>query len=126
GVPGWRIVGTGDFNGDGRVDLIWQNDTTRQVTVWFMGGCDDSAPNLGGCDGSALNGWSWLASVGPAGWTIVGAADFNDDGHPDLLWQNDVTKAVIVWYMGGEQSDELLSWDYISVNGIPGWTATVR
>ena len=38
GVPGWSLVGTGDFNEDGQRDLVWQNDVTRQVGVWFMGG----------------------------------------------------------------------------------------
>ena len=24
--PTWHIKGTGDFNGDGRSDILWQND----------------------------------------------------------------------------------------------------
>ncbi len=23
--PSWRVVGTGDFNGDGNSDILWQN-----------------------------------------------------------------------------------------------------
>jgi hypothetical protein len=34
---GWTIVGTGDFNGDGMTDILWQ-DTTGQRVLWFMNG----------------------------------------------------------------------------------------
>ncbi len=90
-VSGWRIAGTADFNGDGKPDLMWQNDTDRSVAVWYMGGAQ----------GNTFLGDSWLAANGPAGWSIAGNADFNDDGKPDLVWQNDATRQVAVWYMGG-------------------------
>jgi hypothetical protein len=32
----------------------------------------------------------------------VSIADFNGDGHPDLVWQ-DATGASQVWFMGGAQ-----------------------
>jgi hypothetical protein len=31
------MVGTGDFNGDGKSDLLWR-DSSGNVTVWFMNG----------------------------------------------------------------------------------------
>jgi hypothetical protein len=35
GVPlDWHVIGTGDFNGDGRVDLLWHNNDGT-VTDWF-------------------------------------------------------------------------------------------
>jgi len=34
----WRIAGVGDFNGDGRPDLLWQNMTTGYLGIWFMNG----------------------------------------------------------------------------------------
>ena len=30
----WHVVGTGDFNGDGRTDILWRNDSGR-VTDWL-------------------------------------------------------------------------------------------
>jgi hypothetical protein len=36
----WRIVAAGDFDGDGKADLLWQNqeDQSRKVVIWFMNG----------------------------------------------------------------------------------------
>jgi kumamolisin len=33
----WHIAGAGDFNGDGFADLVWENTTTGQRAVWFLG-----------------------------------------------------------------------------------------
>ncbi|HUR80129.1 MAG TPA: FG-GAP-like repeat-containing protein [Thermoanaerobaculia bacterium] len=40
GVPNtaWRIISVGDFNGDGRVDLLWQSSNTDEAAVWIMNG----------------------------------------------------------------------------------------
>ena len=101
--PGWRVVGMVDFNGDKHPDLVWQNDTTRQVTVWYMGGAQ----------GNTLLSWNYLSGQ-VTGWKVVGVADFNGDGHPDLIWQNDASRQATVWYMGGASGASLLGWDYLA------------
>src|SRR6202040_2338201 len=35
--PSWHIVGTGDFNGDGDADIVWQN-TNGTPGIWLMNG----------------------------------------------------------------------------------------
>jgi hypothetical protein len=35
--PSWRIIGTGDFNGDGKSDILWQN-TDGLPFMWEMNG----------------------------------------------------------------------------------------
>jgi 5-methyltetrahydrofolate--homocysteine methyltransferase len=35
-VTDWRIAGVGDFNGDGKGDLVWQNTATGQRSIWFL------------------------------------------------------------------------------------------
>jgi len=61
GIPGWHVVAAADFNGDGVPDLVWMNDTTRQVTVHYYGGAG----------GATLQGWNWLNSAGVPTWSIV-------------------------------------------------------
>ena len=35
----------------------------------------------------------------PAGWSVVGVADFNGDGHPDYLLFNSSTRQTAIWYL---------------------------
>jgi acetaldehyde dehydrogenase (acetylating) len=35
GLP-FHIVGSGDFNGDGRTDILWHNETTGETQIWLM------------------------------------------------------------------------------------------
>jgi hypothetical protein len=119
GVPGWVVVGTGDFNNDGHPDVLWQNDTTRQVTIWYMGGIQ----------GNVFLSWNWLGdlgAVGVPGWVVAGTGDFNNDGHPDVLWQNDTTRQVTIWYMGGPQGNVFQGAAWVSVAGVPGWKVILR
>src|SRR5215211_2205268 len=70
---------TGDFNGDGRTDVLWQVDQSEFHNTWF------ASPD-GGLDltGVAFNGFT----MGDPNWAIAGTGDFNGDGVDDLLWRN--------------------------------------
>jgi hypothetical protein len=86
--PGWSVAGVGDFNKSGTADLVFQNQTTGQVAVWFM----ISYQYQGGV----------LLSAAPLpGWKLVGVGDFNKDGFPDLAFQNQTTGQIALWYMNG-------------------------
>ena len=112
---GWRVVGAGDFDGNGTPDLVWQYGPTRQVTVNYYGGVG----------GATYQGWNWLNEAGVPGWTVVGAADFNGDGVPDLVWQNNATAQVTVNYYGGSGGATYTGWNWLEPAGFPGWTAVV-
>src|SRR5262249_28735681 len=37
--PGtWKVVGIGDFNGDGRTDILWKDDASGDVELWLTNG----------------------------------------------------------------------------------------
>jgi len=33
---GWKMVATGDYNFDGKVDIVWRHSTSGQNVMWFM------------------------------------------------------------------------------------------
>ena len=58
----WKIRAVTDLNGDGRLDLIWQNQATGLLAAWFMNG----TARMG--DGLRLT----PDTVADTGWQIVG------------------------------------------------------
>jgi histidinol dehydrogenase len=87
----WKVVSVADFNQDGHPDLLWQDPVSGFAQIWY----------LGGAQGITLLGAADLDTTNP--WQIVGCADFNGDGFPDVLWQDPVSGTVQIWYMGGTQ-----------------------
>jgi hypothetical protein len=91
GLP-WRIVGTGDFDYDGRQDILWHNDSSNELQIWTMA-ATQIVRRLTVTDELGRN-----IFVGKP-WEIVGTGDFNGDGRPDILWHNDSSNAMQVWTM---------------------------
>ncbi len=58
----WKLRANGDFNGDGRPDLIWHHRTTGEVAVWLMNGLARTA-------GLLLS----PGQVPDTGWQVVGS-----------------------------------------------------
>jgi hypothetical protein len=44
--PEWHALGTGDYNGDGKSDIIWQNVNTGQTAIWLMNGTTPTAETV--------------------------------------------------------------------------------
>ena len=84
----YQIVGTGDFDGDGGVDILWRNVSTGQNAVWLM-------------NGITYTGYAILNSMTDLTWKIVGTGDFNGDAKVDILWRNTSTGQNAVWCMNG-------------------------
>jgi hypothetical protein len=59
---------------------------------------------------------AWI-SIGAAGdWRVTGAADMNNDGNADLLFQNTLGQ-IIVWYMDGSGALINAAWISIGATG---------
>jgi hypothetical protein len=101
--PAWRVVATADMNKDGKTDIIWQNFATGQIYVWYMTSNGTSASAMNPFQGSyILDANLNPSTLGPNDrvWRVVGVADMNGDGKPDLIWQHP-TGALSAWYLNG-------------------------
>ncbi len=92
----WRSVAVADFDLDGSTDIVWHRASTGDGEIWMMVGAArrDASVQCAGASSGCIS----LPRV-PVQWRIVGAGDFNRDGHPDLIWRNLSTGANIIWFM---------------------------
>jgi hypothetical protein len=81
-VPSGLTSTLHDFNGDGKADLLWRNDSGA-VATWDM-------------NDRSYNGFAFATVSND--WHIAGTGDFNGDGKADILWRND-SGAVATWDM---------------------------
>jgi subtilisin-like proprotein convertase family protein len=86
----WKIVGTHDFNGDGRTDILWRHTTSGENVMWFT-------------DKNTLVSGTFTnpAALADVKWQMAATGDFNADAKPDILWRHDVSGQMVVWLMNG-------------------------
>ncbi|HWA28885.1 MAG TPA: immunoglobulin domain-containing protein [Lacunisphaera sp.] len=77
----------GDFNGDGKSDILWRHAIGGNVVFWLMNG---HVPQT-------------VAEVTPVStdWVICGTGDFNGDGQTDVIWRHKLGGNVVFWLMNG-------------------------
>ena len=94
GPSKWRFQDTGDFNGDGKADVLWRHDN-GQAAIWTM-------------NGSQITNNQSPGNI-TTDWHDEGVGDFNGDKRADVLWHNN-NGQVALWTMEGTQitGDELV------------------
>ncbi|MFI5215046.1 MAG: FG-GAP repeat domain-containing protein, partial [Candidatus Limnocylindria bacterium] len=98
-----RIVGNGDYDGDGFSDLLALD--AGQVSVWLLHG---ASPIGGGPVGEV---------IGPDG-SVEGSGDYDGDGVSDLLVRRPALGRVELWSMSGGQ---VVAADVLGPDPGPGW-----
>jgi serralysin len=84
----WDVVGTADYNGDRRHDILWQNVVTGATTMWLMDG------------NHIIDGGSISTTYS---WWVAGSGDYDRDGRGDILWQRP-GGLMTIWSMNGTQT----------------------
>jgi hypothetical protein len=84
---GWKAISSGDFNGDGKSDILWQNSTTGSTEVYLMNGGKIATTGASLTPGVAFK--------------AIGSGDFDNDGKSDIMFQNQADFSAQIWTMNG-------------------------
>jgi len=106
-VPDYATVGTADYTGDGRADVLWRHQTSGELWLWQM-------------NGATIEAVTRVATIDPS-FAVVASGDLNADGRADLLWRHQTSGDVWVWLMNGAVATSQVYLEPSQTSGITWW-----
>ena len=101
----WSVAGVGDFDGDGKTDILWRNSASGENYISLMNGITWRADS------------AYINTIAPA-WSVAATGDYDGDGKLDILWRNATTGDNYITFMNGVT---LKSSSDFTQSVAPGW-----
>ncbi|HEY0659806.1 MAG TPA: FG-GAP-like repeat-containing protein [Lysobacter sp.] len=86
------VRASGDFDGDGKFDLLWRNSSTGANLIWKAASTSQN-----------------LTTVASQDWKVVGTGDFNGDHQSDIVWRNSADGRNSIWRSGNSNTSQYLT-----------------
>jgi hypothetical protein len=102
-MAGYTLVLVGDFDADGKKDLLWRNANNEHI-IWQM-------------NGAAIASNTTILGGGTT-WQVVFGRDLEHDGTTDLIWRDSRDGKTGIWLMTGSQAHAYGTLIYAN----SGWT----
>ena len=97
----WQVKGVGDFNGDGKSDILFQNSVDGSCYVWELDGAVHATATQAPTSADQPFPHGFVGWAPGNVWQVKGVGDFNGDGKSDILFQNSVDGSCYVWDLNG-------------------------
>lgn len=106
----WGIQGTGQFNDDGKLDLLWYNATEQKIAAWYM--------NNGERVGQSEVRITANLQTELEGYQLQGSGDFDANGTAEFLWTKASAPALLTELTN--RSGDLSLTTAVALSEIPG------